>query len=353
MNTEQIKKLEKAVQSMRDKKSRLYFVVQDTKGNAKGSVRLTYQIAMTLKKNGYNPIILHENKEYIGVAEWLGENYMSELQHKSIDDGNLEISPDDILIIPEIFGYIMDQVKKLPCGKVVLAQAYDHIFETLQPGESWQQLGFFKCITTSETQKKYIEQFMRKVSFEIIEPVISECFVKNEKPAKTIISIHSRDQRDTVNLIKQFYVKFPQYRWITFRDLRGLTENEFAQALKESFVSIWLDQTSGFGTFPLESMKSGVPVIGMLPHLQPEWLNEDNGIWLANKNSLVEVVADFTQNWLEDNLNPELFEAMDKTVSKHSDLDKFEHNVLSVFSEMIETRMKTFEEQLNKFETID
>jgi hypothetical protein len=100
-------------------------------------------------------------------------------------------------------------------------------------------------------------------------------------------------------------------------------------------------------------MKSGVPVIGMLPHLQPEWLNEDNGIWLANKNSLVEVIADFTQNWLEDNLNPELFDAMDKTVSKHSDLDKFKHNVLSVFSEMINTRMATFEEQLNKFETID
>ena len=290
MNTEQIKKLEKAVQSMKDKKSRLYFVVQDTKGNAKGSVRLTYQIAMTLKKNGYNPIILHENKEYIGVGEWLGENYMTELTHKSIDDGNLEISPDDILIIPEIFGYIMDQVKKLPCGKVVLAQAYDHMFETLQPGESWQQLGFFKCITTSETQKKYIEQFMRKVSFEIIEPMISECFVKNEKPAKTIISIHSRDQRDTVNLIKQFYVRFPQYRWISFRDLRGLSETEFASALKESFVSIWIDQTSGFGTFPLESMKSGVPVVGLLPHLQPEWLNEDNGIWLANKNSLVEVI---------------------------------------------------------------
>lgn len=353
MNTEQIKKLEKAVQSMKDKKSRLYFVVQDTKGNAKASVRLTYQIALTLSKNGYNPIILHENKEYVGVGEWLGEKYMNELPHKSIDDGNLEISPDDILIIPEIFGYIMDQVKKLPCGKVVLTQAYDYIFETLQPGESWQQLGFFKCITTSETQKKYIEQFMRKVSFEIIEPIISDCFIKNEKPAKTIISIHSRDQRDTVNLIKQFYVKFPQYRWITFRDLRGLTENEFAQALKESFVSVWIDQTSGFGTFPLESMKSGVPVIGMLPHLQPEWLNEDNGIWLANKNSLVEVIADFTQNWLEDNLNPELFDAMDKTASKYSDLDKFEQNVLNVFSEMIETRMKTFEEQLNKFETID
>jgi len=353
MNAEQIKKLEKAVQSMKDKKSRLYFVVQDTKGNAKASVRLTYQIAMVLKKDGHNPIILHENKEYIGVGEWLGEEYMNELQHKSIDDGNLEISPDDILIIPEIFGYVMDQVKKLPCGKVVIAQAYDHIFETLQPGQNWQQLGFFKCITTSETQKTHIEQIMRKVSFEIIKPIISDCFVKSENPAKTIISIHSRDQRETVNLIKQFYVKFPQYRWITFRDLRGLTEKEFATALKESFVSVWIDQTSGFGTFPLESMKSGVPVIGMLPHLQPEWLNEDNGIWLANKNSLVEVVADFTQNWLEDNLNPELFDAMDKTVEQYSNIENFEKNVISVFSEMIETRMKTFEEQLNKFETID
>jgi hypothetical protein len=353
MNTEQTTKLEKAIQSMRDKKSRLYFIVQDTKGNAKASLRFTYQVAMTLKKDGYNPIILHENKEYFGVSEWLGEEYMAELPHKSIDDGNLEISPDDIIIVPEIFGYIMDQVKNLPCGKVILAQAYDHIFETLQPGESWNQLGFLKCITTSETQKSQIEKSMRKVSFEIIKPVISECFVKSNLPAKTIISVHSRDQRDTVNLIKQFYVRFPQYRWITFRDLRGLSEKEFANGLKDSFLSVWIDQTSGFGTFPLESMKVGVPVIGLLPHLQPEWLNEDNGIWLANKNTLTDVIADFTQNWLEDNLNPELFDEMEKTSSQYSDKETFEKNVLDVFSDMIETRMNTFEAQLTKFETID
>jgi len=308
---------------------------------------------MVLKEDGYNPIILHETKEYFGVKDWLGEKYMTELPHKSIDEGNLEISPDDLLIIPEIFGYIMEQVKNLPCGKIVLTQAYDHMFETLQPGQSWDQLSFLKCITTSEPQKEYINKVMRRVSFDIINPVLSECFVKPELPPKTIISINTRDQRDTANLIKKFYIKFPQYRWITFRDMRGLSEEEFAKTMKDSFLSVWVDPTSGFGTFPLESMKMGIPVIGMLPHLQPEWLNENNGIWIANKNSLADVVADFVQNWLEDNISPELYTEMETTASKYTSMDKFKADVLSTFSDMINKRMTSFEEQLNKLETTE
>jgi len=353
MNAEQLKKLESSIKNMREKKSRLYFVVQDTKGNARASLRFIYQMAMVLKEDGYNPIILHETKEYFGVKDWLGEKYMTELPHKSIDEGNLEISPDDLLIIPEIFGYIMEQVKNLPCGKIVLTQAYDHMFETLQPGQSWDQLSFLKCITTSEPQKEYINKVMRRVSFDIINPVLSECFVKPELPPKTIISINTRDQRDTANLIKKFYIKFPQYRWITFRDMRGLSEEEFAKTMKDSFLSVWVDPTSGFGTFPLESMKMGIPVIGMLPHLQPEWLNENNGIWIANKNSLADVVADFVQNWLEDNISPELYTEMETTASKYTSMDKFKADVLSTFSDMINKRMISFEEQLNKLETTE
>lgn len=353
MNTEQIKKLENSIQNMKDKKSRLYFVVQDTKGNARAGLRYIYQMAMTLKEDGYNPIILHETKDYFGVADWLGEEYMTELPHKSIDEGNLEISPDDLLIIPEIFGYIMEQVKNLPCGKIVLTQAYDHIFETLQPGQSWDQLGFFKCITTSEVQKDYLSSVMRRATFDVVTPVLSECFVKPELPPKTIISINTRDQRDTANLIKSFYVKFPQYRWITFRDMRGLSEKEFAKTMESSFLSVWIDPTSGFGTYPLESMKMGIPVIGLLPSLQPEWLNENNGIWLANKNSLVDVVADFIQNWLEDNISPDLYVEMENTANKYANMDKFKGDVLSLFSDILNKRMVSFEEQLTKFETTE
>jgi hypothetical protein len=45
MNQEQISKLEKSIQNMKDKSSRIYFLVQDTKGNAIASVRYIYKMA--------------------------------------------------------------------------------------------------------------------------------------------------------------------------------------------------------------------------------------------------------------------------------------------------------------------
>jgi hypothetical protein len=351
MNTEQIEKLERSINNMKEKKSRIYFITQDTKGNAKASVRYIYQMAMALKKDGYNSIILHEKPEYYGVSEWLDEEFMT-LEHRAIEGTSLEVSPDDLIIIPEIYGFIMDQITKLPCGKIVLSQAFDHVFETLQPGQTWGQLGFYKCITTSNKQKELIESVMRNVSVEVVEPSISDVFVKNNFPPKTIVNIHTRDHRDTTNLIKTFYSKFPQYRWITFRDLRGLSEVEFAEAMKDSFISIWIDQTSSFGTFPLESMKMGIPVLGLVPDNIPTWMNEDNGLWVNNKTIIVDVLSDFIQNWLEDNLNPELFVNMDNTMESISTLEKFESDTISLFSKMFDLRITSFEDQLSKLETI-
>lgn len=351
MNNEQIAKLEKAINNMKERTSRIYFITQDTKGNAKGSVRYIYQMAMSLKKNGFNPIILHEKPEYFGVSDWLGEEYMT-IEHRSIEGTSLDISPDDLIVIPEIYGFIMDQITKLPCGKIVLSQAFDNVFETLQPGQTWAQLGFYKCITTSEKQKELIESVMRNVSIDVVEPPITDTFKKNQYPPKTIINIHTRDHRDTTNLIKTFYAKFPQYRWITFRDLRGLSESEFAEAMKDSFVSIWIDQTSSFGTFPLESMKMGIPVIGLVPDYLPSWMNEDNGLWVNNKTIIVDVLADFIQNWLEDNLNPELYVNIDKTIEGISTMEKFDNSVVNLFDRIFNTRLTSFEDQLTKLETI-
>ena len=352
MSTENYEKLERSVNNMKEKLSRIYFMVQDTKGNAKASIKYIYHMALTLKNNGYNAIILHEKPEYFGVSSWLGEEYMTKLEHRSIDGTSLEISPDDLIIIPEIYGFIMEQITKLPCGKIVLSQAFDHVFETLQPGQSWPQLGFYKCITTSNKQKELIESVIRNVSVDVIEPFISEEFQKNKFPPKTIVNIHTRDHRDTTNLIKIFYIKFPQYRLITFRDLRGLTEPEFAEAMKESFISIWIDQTSSYGTFPLESMKMGIPVLGLVPDIAPSWMTEDNGLWLNNKTLIVDVLSDFIQNWLEDNVNPQIYEQMEKTIVGVSTEQKFEEETLSLFSKIFETRLTSFEDQLSKFETI-
>jgi hypothetical protein len=342
-------KVQLSIQNLREKKARIYFFVQDTKGNAKASIRLIYQMADALKKDGFNPIMLHEKNDYVGVASWLGEEYMT-LPHKAIEGQNLEISPEDFLIIPEIFGFIMEQVSKLPCAKIVLTQQYSNMLETLQPGQSWAQFGFYKCITTSNLQKDYIERVMRQSTFDIVKPYIGESFSPKPTPPMPIVAVHTKEQSDAVNLIKTFYLKFPQYRWFTFRDLRGLSEKDFAKSLKECFLSIWIDDKSGFGTFPVESMACGVPTIGKIPDLQPEWMTEDNGIWVTDVTLMADFIADFIQNWLEDGIKPELYDHMKETVVKYQNKQEFEASVVNLFETFLTTRADSFEEQITKTE---
>ena len=342
-------KVKQSIQTLRDKQARIYFLVQDTKGNAKASVKLIYQMAKTLKDGGFNPIILHEKADYAGVVAWLDEEYMS-IPHRVIEGQNLEISPEDFIIVPEIFGFVMEQIKQLPCAKIVLTQQYSNMLETLQPGQTWFQYGFLKCITTSNKQKEYIERVFRQTSFDIVEPLISEEFTPKQTPPMPIIGIHTKDQSDAINLIKTFYLKFPQYRWFTFRDLRGLSEKEFANSLRECFVSVWIDNQSGFGTFPLESMKSNVPVIGKVPNMSPDWMTEDNGIWITDQTILADVIADYVQNWLEDNIDPEIHNRMKETVERYSDKQKFESTIISLFEGYLNTRADSFEQQISKTE---
>jgi hypothetical protein len=348
MEQTQIEKVKLSIQNLKDRKSKVYFFVHDTKGNAKASIKYIYDLALALKNKGFNAIILHEKPDYTGVASWLGEIFMTELPHQTIDGQNLEIAPEDFLVVPEIFGFMMDQVKNLPCGKIVLTQSYAYMLETLQPGQTWNQFGFLKTITTSEFQKNQIAKVMRGQSYDILEPAISEAFVKRELPAMPIIGVHTREQSDTINLIKTFYLRFPQYRWFTFRDLRGLSQDEFANAISECFVSVWMDRESAYGTFPLESMKVGVPVIGTTPNLIPEWMNETNGIWIKDELLLPDIIADWTQNWLEDNISPEIYTSMEETISKLPTKEDFDNKAVELFSQYLDLRAQAMEEQISK-----
>jgi len=347
MELEKIKKLEQSIENLKNKNSRIYFLVQDTKGNPKAGIKYIYDIALTLKDKGYNSIIIHETNEYKGVSEWLDQKYM-DLPHQVIEGQNLAISPEDIIVIPEIYGHVMEQLKNFPCGKIVLCQAYDHMLETLAPGVNWTQHGFYKCITTSEFQKELISSVMKNVSIDVVEPFISEEFSKKQKPSKPIISIHTREPRDTAKIIKTFYLKYPQYRWITFRDMRGIKLSDFSKFLKDSYLAVWVDSESGFGTFPIECMVTGTPVIGKVPNLKPSWLTEENGVWTYQFNEIVDIIANFTQNWLEDNISEELYINMENTANKFTDKSIFDNSVISKFEEYLTKRMDSFSTQLEK-----
>lgn len=348
---DKVKIINEAIERLDKLESNIYVFVQDAKGNAKASIKYSYDLVRVLNENEYNAHILVENKDYEGVSSWLPLEY-DKTSVVSIEEGNLQVRPDDLVIIPELFAHVMEQIADMPCNKVVLSQSYDYIFETLKPGATWNTFGFNRTITTSFDQKQYVTDLFKKQNVDVIRPFISDVFKPSEKPQKPIVSIHTREQRDTMKIIKAFYVKYPQYKWVTFRDMRGLTHEEFATSLSESCLSVWIDDISGFGTFPLESMKCGVPVVGKVPTLKPEWMTEDNGIWTIDTNQIVDLVAAVFKGWLEDRVPSELYEEM-KTTVKDLTYEQFTKDTLSVFNNIRNSRKEQLQLTIDKFKELE
>jgi len=338
--------LETSLSKLKDKKCKFYFLTQDSEGKALASVNVIYQFVKYLTESGFEAYILYEKTEYKGVKEWLGEEY-SKLPHASIETGELKVGPQDFVFVPEIYGHVLEQIKDMPCTKVIFCQAYDYILDTLNPGFGWANYGVTKCLTTTETQKEYIKSLFPSIETSVITPAIPEYFKPTEKPKKPIIAVHTRDHRDTLKLIKSFYLQHPQFKWLSFRDMRNLPREEFAETLSECFMSVWVDRNGGFGTFPLESMLCNTPVVGTLPILKPDWMTNENGVWVFDESKLVEVVSTFVKNWLEDSVPETLYTSMEKTVESNSPT-KEKEMVLSYFNGLITEKISELENALNK-----
>lgn len=317
MDENQVNVLKTALESMNKKEFNVYFFVMDTKGNPVAGVANIYEHVKILRELGYNASILHEKNDYTAVS-WLGEEYIN-LPHYSAESKDLRISPQDFVIVPEVYANVMEQLSKLPGKRVVLCQSYDYILDMLVPGKSWRDFGITDCITTSEKQKEYINNlFSGTINTEVIPVSIPEYFKPTTKDKKPVVAVMTREQRDLIKIFKTFYLRHPHLKWITFRDMRGLPREVFAKELAESCLAVWVDDVAGFGTFPLEAMKSDVPVMAKVPNMIPEYFTDKNGLWAHDLNNIPDLIANYVQAWLEDNEPSELYEEMAGVKDKYT-----------------------------------
>ncbi len=345
-NQANIEKLESALSRLENKNSIIYFLTYDTKNNPRAAIKNIYDMAIALKENGFNTKILVEDSTYTGVASWLSEEYTM-IETVSIKDDKVELMVDDVIVVPEHYSNVLPQLANIKSVKIMLVQQKDYIFETLSIGSRWSDFGFDKAITTSESSKSYINEYFPESLVHVIPPYIGDNFKPTEKPIKPFIAISCRDRLIHRRLISEFYLKFPQLRWITFRDMVQMSYEEFSDALRECMVSVWVDDESTFGTFPLESMKSGVPVIGKIPNTEPDWLTE-NGMWTYDLNKLVEILGTYILAWLEGvELTSEVKEKMKLTVLPFTK-EIHNNNTISVFNSLQTIRTESIKNALEK-----
>jgi len=352
---EQINQGKSVIERINNKDFTLYFFTLDTKGNPTAGIANIYEHVKLLNELGYKAAILHEKNDYKlrgdangqGIAEWLGEEYAS-LPHVSIEKQELSISPADFIIIPEIFSNIMDQVKGFPCKKVVLSQSYDYLLELLPIGKRWNtDYGFNDVITTSEYQANYLKTIFPSIKTHVVPVSIPSYFKPSDKPKQPIIAILTRNQGDAAKIAKMFYLQYPLYKWVTFKELRGLPRKQFASELAKSCLAVWVDDQSGFGTFPLEAIETNTPVIGKIPNLIPEWMEgkdeegnkviKNNGVWTNTSLNIPELIATYMKLWFEDSVPTDLMESIKTSQGQYTE-EKQKEILSSVYSQLFSNR---------------
>ena len=361
---EQKKQIESTLQNLNDKTFNLYFFTLDTKGNPTAGIANIYEHVKLLNELGYNASILHEKNDYKlkgddegqGIAEWLGEEY-AQLPHVSIEGQQLNVGPADFIIIPEIFSNIMDQVKAFPCRKVVMSQSYDYLLELLPIGKRWNvDYGFNDVITTSVKQAQYLSSLFPSINLHLVPVSIPTYFKPSEKPKIPVVALHTRNQSDASKIAKAFYLQFPMYKWISFKELRGLPRQEFAEELGKCALAVWVDDTAGFGTFPLEAFESNTTVIGKIPNMVPEWMEttdeegnnviKNNGVWTNTTLNIPELIATYLKVWLEDSIPSELTEAIDSSKGQYTS-EKQLTAITEVYGGLISNRISELNNMLN------
>lgn len=365
---EKEKQIQEIIGKLENKDFKLYFFTLDTKGNPTAGIANIYEHVKVLNALGYNAYVLHEKNDYKlrgddngnGIADWLGEDY-AKLPHFSLEGEQLNIGPQDFIIIPEIFANIMDQIKGFPCKKIVFSQSYDYLLELLSIGRRWNtDYGFNDVITTSERQAGYLKTLFPSINTHVIPVSIPSYFKPSEKPKQPIVSILTRNQGEAAKIAKSFYLQYPMYKWITFKELRGMSRENFAKELSNSCLAVWIDDQAGFGTFPIEAMECGTPVIGKIPNMIPEWMTifdeegnesiKDNGVWTNTTLNIPELIATFMKVWFEDSVPQDLLESMKDSTGKYTEeIQKTE--IEKKFSNIIKNRIEEFKFHLIPQET--
>lgn len=342
------------INKIKNKESKFLFFVPDISEPAASIYEIFYH-AHVMKNNGYNTriVVNGESKE---KPYWI-ENNILDVDIELSSKIKLKVGPEDVIVIPEILTNVFEQTKNIPSIRIGLIQSIDYMLNGLLPGSNWRQFNIKNIITTSKTIKEMIENIMgNQFNIKTFDVGIPKYFKNNIKNKKPIISILYRNRNDITKIVKLFYMKYPQYSWISFDGMvydgdntKQLSRPDFAKKLDECFAAIWIDRISSFGTFPLECYKTRTIPISIIPDIIPEYLNKDTinyGYWAENLYEIPDMIANILSYYLED--SNFIFELYDKFKKFDDIYIQNPDNIVNLYNEFLEERLKTLKEYLKK-----
>lgn len=248
-----------------DNNFKVFVFINNTKGRYHEAIEWLYQIALGYKQKGCDVYVMHENKDYI-IPSNIDDRYES-LKHISLTDipaQNIEISVNDLFIIPDVFIELVDSLKqqKIPAEIVLAIQNTDVLFNMLEIGEHLLHKGIRQVLVMQDSNKEYLQEYFKSIVFHVIPPYVKKCYMESySKPKDLLVLLADGSDILYTNLIKKFYLKYPQYTFVPFKVIDDSSSEQTALNIKNASILVSLNYGVLNSSRARQALAANTPVL--------------------------------------------------------------------------------------------
>ena len=230
----------------------------------------------------------------------------------------------------------MSQTRDLPCKRIILLQNFEYMTKIIPAGVHPYEYKITDAIVNTEVNKKFLANNLPRIKTRVVRPGISSAmFRKNVEPKKMIINFAVKEADDASRIVKPFWWKYPQFKWVTFAQLDNLPQEIFADALRDAAFTIVIDNGTSFAYSALEALKAGCIVLAKIPENTPDWMMNgdelsDAIVWFDNLDEVPDLIANLVAMWVRDDIPEELYSTMDEASKLHT-MEDMKKDVEEVF----------------------
>lgn len=300
-----------------------------------GGMGVLFKQAKILADNGYDVTLIYEGQsEFNPVWMDFDISYIPKVKINGV--GSLRIDSKDLLVIPEGFGNIIDSTKNMKCKRVVLAQSWIYILNSMPQPKSWKESNITDVITPSPNLKNYLDEIMPGLNIQTYNYSINTTYFNKNLQKQPRICFSTRGQENemkVISIINMFKVLSPKFKHIPFLHLKGYDKITFTKLLSESTFTLYTDEIACVATLPLESMAANTHVIGWDMGVKDYAIDNENMFMVTNGDclALAKKLKEVVEKYFNDELDEQtLFSNYEKTLNLYTE-EQEKNRILEIF----------------------